>query len=73
MINNRKNDMAVEREIAAFLDENLYSNTELFIEFARTDTLEEQISGSDLLLSTKNGKLNRSIVDEKVASRFANN
>lgn len=72
MINNRKNDMAVEREIASFLDENLYSNTELFKEFARTDTLKEQISGSDLLLSTKNGKLNRSIVDEKVASRFAN-
>lgn len=72
MINNRKNDMAVEREIASFLDENLYSNTELFTEFARTDTIDEQISGSDLLLSTVNGKLNRSIVDEKVASRFAN-
>jgi hypothetical protein len=72
MINNRKNDMIVEREIAAFLDENLYSNAELFTEFARTDTLDEQISGSDLLLSTTNGKLKRSIVDEKVASRFAN-
>jgi len=72
MINNRKNDMLVEREIAAFLDENLYSNVELFTEFARTDTLDEQISGSDLLLSTVSGKLKRSIVDEKVASRFAN-
>ena len=72
MINNRKNDMAVEREIAAFLDEKLYSNKELFTEFARTDGLDEQISGSDLLLSTTNGKLNRSVVDEKVASRFAN-
>jgi hypothetical protein len=72
MINNRKNDMLVEREIAAFLDESLYSNAELFTEFARTDTLDEQISGSDLLLSTTNGKLKRSIVDEKVASRFAN-
>lgn len=72
MINNRKNDMLVEREIAAFLDENLYSNAELFTEFARTDTFDEQISGSDLLLSTVSGKLKRSIVDEKVASRFAN-
>ena len=72
MINNRKNDMVVEREIASFLDENLYSNAELFTEFARTDTIDEQISGSDLLLSTKDGKLNRSVVDEKVASRFAN-
>jgi hypothetical protein len=72
MINNRKNDMLVEREIASFLDENLYSNAELFTEFARTDTFDEQISGSDLLLSTVSGKLKRSIVDEKVASRFAN-
>lgn len=72
MINNRKNDMLVEREIAAFLDNHLYSNGELFIEYARTDTYDEQISGSDILLSTKNGKLNRSITDEKVASRFAN-
>ena len=72
MINNRKNDMAVEREIAAFLDKNLYENKELFTEYARTDTIEEQISGSDLLLSTTNGELKRSVVDEKVASRFAN-
>ena len=64
--------MAVEREIAAFLDEHLYNNKELFTEHVRTDSLEEQYSGSDLLLSTKDGKLNRSIVDEKVASRFAN-
>ena len=72
MINNRKNDMAVEREIALFFDKHLYSNTDLFTEFIRTDSLNEQISGSDLLLSTKNNKLNRSIVDEKVASRYAN-
>jgi len=72
MINNRKNDMAVEMEIAAFLDEKLYSNKELFTEFARTDTREEQLSGSDLLLSTVDGKLKRSVIDEKVASRFAN-
>ena len=72
MINNRKNDMAVEREIAAFLDEYLYSKGGLFSEFTRTDTLDAQISGSDLLLSTVDGKLDKSIVDEKVASRYAN-
>lgn len=72
MINNRKKDMAVEREIAAFLDEHLYNNKELFTEFARTDALIEQITGSDLILSTVDGKLNRSVVDEKVASRYAN-
>lgn len=72
MINNRVKDMSVEREIARFLDENLYSNKDLFTEFARTDGIDEQIKGSDLLLSTVDGKLNRSVVDEKVASRYAN-
>ena len=72
MVANRTNDMLVEREIAAFLDENLYSNKALFNEFARTDSLDEQISGSDLILSTSDGKLDRVVVDEKVAARFAN-
>ena len=71
MIKNRKNDMAVEREIAAFLDEHLYSNADMFSEFARTDDRDEQLAGSDLVLSTSDGKLNRAVVDEKVASRYA--
>lgn len=71
MVNNRKNDMAIEREIASYLDENLYSKP-IFKEFARTDTYDEQISGSDLILSTSDGKLDRVVVDEKVASRYAN-
>ena len=71
-INNRKNDTNVEREIAKYLDENLYSNKEIFKEFARTDTYEEQIHGSDVLLSTTDNKLYRTVVDEKVASRYAN-
>lgn len=72
MINNRKNDSMVEREIAKFLDENLYSNKSLFKEYARTDDKEEQISGSDVILSTSDGVLDRVVVDEKVASRYAN-
>lgn len=72
MVNNRKNDMCVEREIASFLDTHLYSNKELFSEYARTDGREEQISGSDVVLSTSDGKLKRVVVDEKVASRYAN-
>lgn len=72
MINNRSKDSNVEREIAKFLDEHLYSNKELFNEFARTDTKEEQIKGSDLILSTSDNKLYRVVVDEKVASRYAN-
>ena len=72
MINNRSKDSNVEREIAKFLDEHLYSNKELFSEFARTDTKEEQIKGSDLILSTSDNKLYRVVVDEKVAARYAN-
>ena len=72
MINNRSKDSNVEREIAKFLDEHLYSNKEIFKEFARTDGKEEQIKGSDLILSTSDSKLDRVVVDEKVASRYAN-
>ena len=72
MINNRKNDMIIEREIASFFDENLYSNKELFSEFARTDDYDSQIKGSDLILSTSDGKLNRVVVDEKVGITRAN-
>ena len=72
METNRINDMKVEREIAKFLDEYLYSNKNMFKEFARTDTTDEQISGSDLILSTSDGRLNRVVIDEKVAARYAN-
>ena len=64
--------MIVEREIASFIDENLYSNKELFSEFARTDGYNEQIKGSDVILSSSDGHLNRVVVDEKVAARYAN-
>jgi hypothetical protein len=72
MINNRKNDMIVEREIASFFDENLYSNKELFSEFARTDDYDSEIKGSDLILSSSDGKLKMVVVDEKVAITRAN-
>lgn len=72
MINNRKKDSIVEREVAKFIDEHLYENKEIFKEYARTDGKEEQISGSDVVLSTSDGKLNRVVVDEKVAARYAN-
>ena len=43
MINNRKNDSLVERDISKFIDSNLYENKDLFKEYARTDTLEERL------------------------------
>ena len=72
MINNRRNDSIVEREIARFMDEKLYSNKSLFKEFRRTDDKAEQISGSDVVLSSCDGVLDNSVVDEKVAARYAN-
>ena len=72
MENNRKNDTIVEREVAMFLDEHLYSNKEIFNEFARTDGRDEQLLGSDVVISTTDGKLDKVVVDEKVAARWAN-
>ena len=69
---NREKDQKVEREVAAFLDENLYSKLDIFEGFERTDTKEEQISGSDLILSTSDGLLYKKVIDEKVAIRYAN-
>ena len=68
----KEKDMMIEREMAAFLDENLYSKNEIFKEFIRTDDEDEQISGSDLLLSTSDGLLNKAVVDEKVNTHYAN-
>lgn len=72
VINNRKNDTNVEREIARFLDDNLYFDKRIFSEFIRTDGFDEQIHGSDILLSTSDNHLYKVVVDEKVASRYAN-
>lgn len=72
MINNRKNDSIVEREVAAFIDEHLYSDSEFVKSYNRTDTVNEQIKGSDVLLSTTDGRLNNAVVDEKVAATQAN-
>ena len=72
MTSTREKDTVVEREVAKFLDKNLYSNTDMFSEFARTDGYEEQIHGSDVILSTSDNKLYRKIVDEKVAISRAN-
>ena len=72
MINNRLNDSIVEREIGKFLDGHLYNDKEIFSEFARTNDRENQFNGSDLILSSSDGRLYRAVVDEKVAARYAN-
>ena len=69
---NWDNDIVVEREIAAFLDENLYSDSNIFRHFIRTNGYYDQMDGSDVLLTTSDGKLRMVIVDEKVAATQAN-
>lgn len=65
----RKRDMAVEREIAAYLDEKLYSQ-EIFSSHTRTNGQEEQFSGSDIILTIPTKNLNNIIVDEKAQSQY---
>ena len=72
MISTREKDMPVEREVAAFLDKHLYSNTDIFSEFVRTDGKTEQLQGSDVILSTADNKVYRKIVDEKVSIKYTN-
>ena len=53
----RSRDMNVEREIASFLDKHLYSD-DAFSRKDRTDSFEEQMKGSDIIISMpKEGKL----------------
>lgn len=75
--NNRKRDSAIEREMARFIDEHVYSDKSMFETFTRTDDIESQVGGCDVILTPTNEHKKRFlsdelIVDEKVASRYAN-
>ena len=69
METNRERDMFVEREIATFLDEHLYSQP-IFTKHERTDEKEQQISGSDIILTIPSLGVKDAIVDEKVISTY---
>jgi len=60
----RENDMRRERILSEFLDSKLY-NQSLFINFVRSNAIEDQFSGSDVVLSIPHLSLNRIIIDEK--------
>lgn len=61
--------MFVEREIAAFLDERLYSQP-IFTKHERTDEKERQFSGSDIILTIPSLGVKDAVVDEKVISTY---
>lgn len=68
----RSRDMNVEREIAKFLDEKLYSNSSLFSKFNRTNDIENQLRGSDIIISVPKLGILNAIVDEKAATHYIN-
>jgi len=69
MKTNRGRDMRVEREIASFLDERLYTQP-LFASHGRTDDMEEQMQGSDIILSIPSLNIKDAVVDEKAISTY---
>lgn len=66
---NRANDTKTEREVAAFLDEHLYSR-DLFQDATRTDDRDSQVSGSDIVITVPSLGISGGVVDEKAASSF---
>lgn len=68
----RSRDMSVEREIAKFLDEKLYSNLSIFSKTERTDNIVNQLSGSDIIITIPKLGIVNAIVDEKAATHYIN-
>jgi hypothetical protein len=60
----RENDMRRERILSAYLDTKLYCQN-LFKDARRTDSIESQLAGSDIVLSIPSLGLSNIIVDEK--------
>lgn len=67
----RGRDMHVEREIARFLDMHLYADVK-FTKHLRTDDIESQMAGCDIIISVPSIGLVDAIVDEKAQSQYIN-
>lgn len=65
----RGRDMHVERVIAQYLDEHLY-NDGRFTRHDRTDGREEQLKGSDIIISVPSLGISNVIVDEKAITHY---
>ena len=66
----RANDMRVEREIARFLDSHVYNKESLFLNPRRTDTLDWQFKGCDIIVDVPSLGLQNVIVDEKTQGHY---
>ncbi len=65
----RGRDMHVERVIAQYLDEHLY-NDGRFTRHDRTDGRDEQLSGSDIIISVPSLGIKDAVVDEKAITHY---
>ena len=65
----RGRDMHVERVIAQYLDEHLY-NDGRFTRHDRTDGREEQLKGSDIIISVPSLGIKDAIVHEKAITHY---
>ncbi len=65
----RGRDMHVERVIAQYLDEHLY-NDGRFSRHDRTDGREEQLKGSDIIISVPSLGIKDAVVDEKAITHY---
>ena len=65
----RGRDMHVERVIAQYLDEHLYNDVR-FTRHDRTDGREEQLKGSDIIISVSSLGIKDAIVDEKAITHY---
>jgi len=61
--------MRVEREVARFMDEHLYCQP-IFSRHDRTDDKDEQLKGSDIILSIPTLDIKDAIVDEKAMCNY---
>lgn len=65
----RTRDMHVERVIAQYLDEHLY-NDGRFTRHDRTDARDEQLLGSDIIISVPSLGIENAVVDEKAITHY---
>ena len=68
MKSNRIEDSKAEKEVAKFLDKNLYKK-EGFLEFTRFDDKENQLKGKDVSFKLNNKEV---LVDEKAQTTYVN-
>lgn len=67
----RQRDMIAERELAKYLDKHLYTK-DIFTKAQRTDSVEDQINGSDIIISIPSLGIDNAVVDEKASIYYIN-